>query len=163
MINNTGQKLFVMTEQDGEVLFKVNEGESFNIRSVAQTANDKYYSPNKIYIKGKFTKVMDRNEEVIEKLGKNYGAYVALHHLVKYLVPNYNVVMKNGKKYKLIDLANAMGISRQMAGKYIGQLKEINVLSEIETNKGICYAINPSYYLRGETANERVIKLFETQ
>ena len=163
MINNTGQKLFVMTEQDGEVIFKVNEGESFNIRSVAQTANDKYYSPNKIYIKGKFTKVMDRNEEIIEKLGKNYGAYVALHHLVKYLVPNYNVVMKNGKKYKLIDLANAMGISRQMAGKYIAQLKEIHVLSEIETNKGICYAINPNYYLRGETANERVIKLFEKQ
>ena len=60
MLNDTGQRLFIVTEQDGEVLFKVEKGESVNVRSVAQTKNDKFYSPkSKINIRGKFIKVMD--------------------------------------------------------------------------------------------------------
>ena len=162
MINNTGQKLIVVTEQDGEVLFKIENGESLNIRSVQQTKNDKYYSPKiKINIKGRFTKVMDKEKEIVDKLIKFPSTYIALSIMRRYIVPNYNVLMKDGKKYKCVDLAQDMNITRQMAAKHIAKLKQENILSEIETNKGKLMVLNPYYYFKGDEVPKLVLDAFD--
>jgi predicted ArsR family transcriptional regulator len=79
----------------------------------------------------------------------------------KYLVKEYNVLLKDNKKYKAVDLAKDMEISRQSAGVHIAKLKALNLLGEIETNKGRLFCLNPYYYLRGEKASEQVVKLFD--
>lgn len=162
MINDTGQKLLIVTENDGEILFKVEKGETLNIRSVKQTHNDKYYSPMIEINKGKrFIKTMIVEEnEVIEKLKNLPSVYMALNIMKKYLVKNYNVLLKNDKKYKIVDLAEEMGVSRQMASIYIKKLKELNLIAEIETNKGKVYAINPNVYFNGNEIPQRVYDIF---
>lgn len=162
MVNNTGQRLLVVTEQDGEILFGIKQGESLNVRSVKQTKNDKYFSNTiKVNIKGTFVKVMDREDEVIEMLKKYPSTYLAINIMKKYLVKEYNVLLKDNKKYKAVDLSRDMGISRQSAGVHIAKLKELNILGEIDTNKGRLFCINPYYYLRGEKASEQVAKVFD--
>ena len=74
MINNTGQRLIVFTEQDGEVLMKIGENEKLIVRSVAQTENDKTYSPKK-KITGGFKKVMDAEEMVVDLLADSPSTY----------------------------------------------------------------------------------------
>lgn len=162
MINDTGQRWHIVTEKDGEVIFTVNKGESVNIRSVKQTENDKFYSP-RIKIKGTFVKVMDREQEVVEKLKDDHSAYYAITIMRKYLTKGQNVLLKNGKKYKAVDLAKEMGITRQWAGRHIRKLKELNVIAEIETNKGKLIVMNPNYYHRGEDVEQRVYDLFENK
>lgn len=162
MINNTGQRLLVVTEQDGEILFGIKQGESLNVRSVKQTKNDKYFANTiKVNIKGTFVKVMDKEQQVIEMLKKYPSTYLAINIMKKYLVKEYNVLLKDNKKYKAVDLAKDMEISRQSAGVHIAKLKELNLLGEIETNKGRLFCLNPYYYLRGEKASEQVVKLFD--
>lgn len=163
MINDTGQKLLIVTENDGEILFKVEKGETLNIRSVKQTNSDKYYSPMIEINKGKrFIKTMVVEEsKIIEKLKDFPSVYMALNVMKKYLVKNYNVLLKNDKKYKIVDLAEEMGVSRQMASIYIKKLKELNLVAEIETNKGKVYAINPSIYFNGNEIPQRVYDIFE--
>ena len=79
----------------------------------------------------------------------------------RYIVTNYNVLVKDGIKYGVQDLAKDMKISRQMASNHIRKLKSINVLSELETDRGKLFCINPKYYFRGEEVPESVLKLFE--
>lgn len=161
MLNDTGQRLFIVTEQDGEVLFKVENGESVNVRSVAQTKNDRFYSPkSKINIRGKFIKVMDREKEVVDMFIKSPTTYLALNVMKRYIVANSNVLLKGGKKYKCIDLAEDLGITRQMASIHINKLKECNLIAEIETNKGKLLAINPYYYFRGDEVPDNIAELF---
>ena len=160
MLNDTNQRWHIVTEQDGEVIFTVNKGESVNIRSVKQTENDKFYSP-KIKIKGTFVKVMDREQFILEQLKDDPSVYLAINLMRKYLVPRQNVLLKNGKKFKTVDLANEMGISRQWATRHIRKLKELNVLAEIQTNKGRLLVMNPNYYHRGEDVEKRVYDLFD--
>lgn len=160
MVNDLGQKLLVITEQDGEILFEVNENESVNIRSEKQTKNDKYYSPP-IKIKGRFIKTMWNEKEVVDMLIKFPATYLALGVMKRYIVSNYNVLLKDGKKYKGVDLARDLGVSRQSASSHIAKLKELNILAEVKTNKGVLYCINPKYYLMGDSVPENVEKAFE--
>ena len=116
MINDTGQRLVVLTEYDAQVLFYVDEGQKFTVRSEKQAKNDKFFNASllkKVQIKGRFNKVMIDNDKVIELIGDSYGTYFALTKMSKYLVPNYNVLLKNGTKYKCSDLAKEMNITRK--------------------------------------------------
>ncbi|NCD07321.1 MAG: HTH domain-containing protein [Spirochaetia bacterium] len=163
MINDTGQKLLIITENDGEILFSVEKGETLNIRSVRQTNNDKFYSPMIEINKGKrFIKTMVIEEKnVIKKLKDFPSVYMALNIMKEYLVKNYNVLLKaDGKKYKINDLAEEIGVSRQMASRYIKKLKELNIVAEIDTNKGKVLAINPSIYFNGSEIPQRVYDIF---
>lgn len=162
MVNNTGQRLLVVTEKDGEILFGIKQGESLNVRSVKQTKNDKYFANTiKVNIKGTFVKAMDKEQEVIEMLKKYPSTYLAINIMKRYLVKDYNVLLKDNKKYKAVDLAKDMGISRQSAGVHIAKLKELNLLGEVDTNKGRLFCLNPHYYLRGECARQAVVDVFD--
>lgn len=160
MINGTGQKLLIITEQDGEILFKVEKDEIINIRSKLQAKNDKFYSPKIKINKGRFIKVMFKEEEVVKKFIKSPSTYLALNIMKKYLVTNYNVLTKNGKKYKCVDLAKDMGITRQSASIHIKRLEKENLIAEVSTNKGILFAINPEYYLVGDEVPQIILDAF---
>ena len=163
MINNTGQRLIVFTEQDGEVLMKIGENEKLIVRSVAQTENDKTYSPKK-KITGGFKKVMDAEEMVVDLLADSPSTYWALNKMKRYLRINENTLVKDGKKYKVSDLAKDMNITRQTAGLHFKKLKETNIIAEIDMGKkGTFWAINPYYYLYGDGVPEKIAKLFESK
>lgn len=160
MINNTGQKLYVIGSEDGEILFDIKQGESINVRSVAQTKNDKYFSPKtQINIKGRFLKVMDKEKELLDVLKKYPSTYLAMHIMAKYLGQN-NLIMKDGKKFKQKDLAEEMGITRQMVTIHMARLKELNVIAEIPTNRGNYWAMNPDYFCRSDSVQQIVYDTF---
>ena len=161
MVNNTGQDLIVFSEQDGEVLFKVRQGEGIRVRSEKQIKNDKYYSPQ-VKIKGSFIKVMDKEKDVVKMLLKYPSPYSALNIMKSYLVYNENILLNvDGTKYKGTDLARDMGITRQSAMAHFKRLQDMNLIAEIEVKKGKVWAINPNYYLRGETVSEKVLNAFK--
>ena len=159
MVKNLSQALLVVGEEDGEVLFKVGKNESISIRNERQTNSDKYYSPS-VVIKGRFIKVMWEEKEVVDMLIAYPSTYLALAVMKRYLVSNCNVLLKNGKKYKCVDLAEDLGITRQSASTHINRLKELNILGEVETVKGVLYCINPNYYIVGEKVPQNVLDVF---
>lgn len=162
MINKTGQRLLVVTENDGEILFSIEEGQSINVRSNAQAENDRHYSPKtKVNLRGRFTKVMESEKSIVDRFVDCPAVYMALSIMRRYIVPNYNVLMKNGKKYKYVDLAEDMRITRQMASKYVARLKQENIVAEVQTNKGKLLAINPMYYCKGDEVPQAIIDVFK--
>lgn len=162
MVNTTGQRLLVVTEEDGEVLFGIKPGESLNIRTEKQTENDKFFALNiKVQITGNFIKNMDKERELIDALREYPSTYMALNIMKQYLVKDYNVLLKENKKYKIVDLARDMGITRQGAAAHINKLKELDVVAEIDTNKGKLFCINPYYYYRGKHVSKAVVDLFD--
>lgn len=160
MINNTGQRLHIVTENDGEIIFTINKDEKFTVRSALQTQRDKYYSP-KVQVKGVFIKVMKSEKKLIELLKGSSSTYAAVNIMKHYLVSNYNVLIKDGRKYKATDLAEDMGITRQMATIHINKLKALNVLGMIETDKGKLYCLNPQYYFKGTEVPQSVLDIFD--
>lgn len=159
-INDTGQKLLIVSEADGEILNIINENEKVIIRRGKQPTADKYYSP-KVKIKGRFIKVMDDERFILDEFIDCPMSYLAINYMKRYLVPNYNVLMKNGKKYKCNDLAEDMKITRQRASHHIKILKQKNIIAEVETNKGKLLAINPEFYCASEEVPERIVRLFK--
>lgn len=83
--------------------------------------------------------------------------------MVLHICETDNCIKLDDKKsrYKLKDLASEMKISRQQASTYIKQLKDFNVVAEIEMYDGMFYAINPEYYCRSGEVPERVLKAFD--
>lgn len=161
MINNTGQELLIITAEDGELIMTVHDNEAVNVRSVKQAENDKYYSPKIKLRVGRFVKVMDKEKEVLKKLVKYPSTYFALNIMKAYLSFNNNLVVKDGKKYRCIDLAEEMEITRQMASIHLKRLQEMNFIAEVPTNRGRYWAINPDYYRRGDEIPKVVYDAFD--
>lgn len=161
MINKTGQRLLIVTEQDGEVINFVNEGETVNVRTKKQTEQDKFFSQKVKLTTGRFIKVMEKEKEVINKLVKYPSTYFALSILKCYIQFNTNLIMKDWKKYRCIDLANEMGITRQMASIHLKRLQEFNLIAEVPTNRGMFWAINPKYYRKGDELPKIVYDTFQ--
>lgn len=163
MINDKGRPLYLTDFDTGEIVQTVQNGEDFCVKSVGRVLRDKFISENTKYNVGKgFIKTMDLEIKILRELTKFPQCYVALSYLKYYTVYNVNVVVKNNKRYKCIDLAKDMGVSRQQASNYIRRLKELNVLSEIKTkDMGMLYVINPNFYQRGEFVPNNVIALFD--
>lgn len=160
MINNTGQRLHIVTENDGEIIFTINKDEKITVRSALQASRDKYYSP-KVKLTGVFIKAMNNEKKLIELLKGNSSTYMAVNIMKHYLVSNYNVLIKDGRKYKATDLAEDMGITRQMATIHINKLKSLNVLGMIDTDKGKLYCLNPHYYFKGTEVPQSVLDIFD--
>ena len=119
---------------------------------------------NKLWISGDYEPIFTNEQFLIDKYRSKPSVYLAYCKMKKYLVPNYNVLLKNGKRYKVADLAEDLQVSRQMASLYVRDLKNDNVICEIEThNKGFLFAINPWYACNGEKCDELVVKAFEKQ
>lgn len=162
MVNNTGQNLFVVTEEDGEILFKINQNESFSIKSEKQLKKDRLYS-QRVKITGRFIKTMDKEKELVEMLLDSPSTYMAISIMKRYIITNYNVLVKDGIRYRVQDLACDMKISRQMASCHIKKLKDLNVVGEIETDRGKLFCINPKYYFRGEEVPKSVLDVFNKE
>lgn len=159
---DTGQGAVLVDKATGEVMVNINDGFNINIRSPAQVENDKYWSP-RIKIKGRFVKAMiDNEDKVFEMLKELPAVYMAFNRLKKYLQINENTVMKDGHKYKTSDLAEEMGVSRQMACFYIRKLKELNLIAELDNGrKGKVLVVNPEIYLAGVEVPMKTLKLFD--
>ena len=161
---DTGQGAFLVDKATGEVIVDIDDGFNVNVRSPAQTENDKYWSPRE-KIKGRFVKVMVDNEERVFEMLKGLPAvYMAFNRLKKYLQINENTVMKDGRKYKTSDLAEEMCVRRQMACFYIRKLKELNLIAELDNGrKGKVLVVNPHIYLAGVEVPMKTLKLFENK
>lgn len=107
--------------------------------------------------------LMNNSKDVIDKLSNSHTAFYALIILCKYLLADYNLLVKDGRKFKIMDLADEMGIVRQRASDYMKRLKNENLVCEIETSTGKYWAVNPYYFCNGSGCDERVIKAFEKQ
>ena len=80
---DTGQGAVLVDKATGEVIVDIDDGFNVNVRSPAQTENDKYWSPM-IKIKGRFVKVMVDNEERVFEMLKGLPAvYVAFNRMKK--------------------------------------------------------------------------------
>lgn len=156
------ENAYMVGAETGEVKLKIAKGEKVSIRSFAQSENDKTWSP-KVKINGRFVKVMVDNEDVVFEMLKDLPAvYVAFNRMKRYLQINENTIMKDGKKYKTADLAEEMGVSRQMACFYIRKLKELNLIAELDNGrKGKVLVINPNIYLAGVEVPMKTLKLFD--
>lgn len=113
-------------------------------------------------IKDRFIKVMPAEQRFLSEFQKNPATLVALNYLKLYLVPNFNILIKDDKKYSISKLARDMGITRQSASCHIKRLKELNIVADYEYgNKGKYLAINPYCYLAGDYVPNEIVRLFE--
>ena len=142
------------------IIADIDFKEKITVRSALQTSRDKYYSP-KVKLTGVFIKSMNNEKKLIELLKGNSSTYMAVNIMKHYLVSNYNVLIKDGRKYKATDLAEDMGITRQMATIHINKLKSLNVLGMIDTDKGKLYCLNPHYYFKGTEVPQSVLDIFD--
>lgn len=152
---------FVVGRKNGEVVAELDKGMVINIRTSEQAKNDKFYSPDATIPK-KFIKVMVDERDIAKKLRESPTTYVILGIIKSYLVPNQNYLMKDGEKYKPIDLAREIGISAQAASRHFKILEKANLISEYEIKRGKVWAMNPNYYLSGATVPQRVLDLFKS-
>ena len=115
MVSVLEEDISLVSNETGEIVGVAKKGERMIIRSPAQTENDKYWSPP-VKINGRFVKYMIENEEELFEMLKDYPkVQIAFYRIIKYLKANENIVMKDGRKFKTIDLATEMGVSRQSA------------------------------------------------
>lgn len=163
MTNNFGQNLNIISEKDGECICTIHPNESFNIRSLRQTENDKYYSPSK-EIKGRFKKLMDLNiDKIVNSLKEKPAALIVLLKLSKHLEYNTNLLVKNGERYSCNDLAAEMDITKQMASRHIQTLRKANIVNEIKTKYGMRYVINPYVLNNGTQFPKAILDLFNKE
>ena len=99
-------------------------------------------------------------KDIAKMLMGNPTTYVVLGIIKSYLVPNQNYLMKDGKKYKPIDLAREIGISAQAASRHFKILEKANLISEYEIKIGKVWTMNPYYYMAGTTVPKRVVDLY---
>lgn len=154
------EDVYLVSKTTGEVVGDINEGESLSVRSVAQVENDKYWS-QQVVITKKFTKMMHDMSGLAVKFTSNPMTLLALIVMAKYLVPNQNVLKKDGKKYKIVDLAKELGVSAQACGVHFKILKQANLIAEYKSKNGNVWAINPNFCMAGQTVPKNILKLFE--
>ena len=165
MINDSGENIALIGSKSGEYFGEIRPGEKINIRSVVQQRRDKWFGGHKVVsIRGTFKKMISENlDDVLNRLKDSHTAFYALIILCKYLLTDYNLLVKDGRKFKIMDLADEMGIVRQRASDYMKRLKNENLVCEIETSMGKYWAVNPYYFCNGSGCDERVVKAFEKQ
>lgn len=155
------EDVFLVSKTTGEVVGDIREGESLNVRSVAQVENDKFWS-QQVVISKKFTKTThDLSENVVRFFKSNPMTFLAFTAMIRFLVPNQNVLMKDGRKYKIVDLAKELGVSAQACGVHFKILEQANLIAKYETKSGKVWAVNPNYCMAGQTVPKNIVRLFE--
>lgn len=144
----------------GVVYDEISKDEKISVRSVKQQRNSKLHFPRVRLKQGNFIMVMMSEKEVRQKLKNNPAAYLALCTLKDYADFDNNLLYKNKQKYKQIDLARELGVSRQTASNHFKLLMELNLIAEIPTDRGMYYAINPDYYRHGSDIPQLVYDTF---
>lgn len=148
-------------DDDGVIQGKAYKGEKLIIRSPLQQRNDKYYSPPIKLRGGSFVKVMYTEKKVMEMLKDYPSTYYALG-IIKFHIEDYDNLLKNKdkSKFKGKDLADEMNITPQMASVHFKRLKELNLIAEVPTTRGMYWAINPDYYNRSDEIPKLVYDAF---
>lgn len=163
MVNVLEEDVHLVSGETGEIIVTASKGERLIIRSSAQAENDRHWSPMRKN-NGRFIKVMEaEKKEVALRFTDSPATYLALNILRGNLQINTNLVVKeNGKKYRIVDLADEMNITRQSASVHFKKLQDANLIAEIEVRgKGKYWVVNPNYYLVGEGVPLEVWKLFD--
>lgn len=162
-MNILEEDISLVSNETGEIVGVAKKGERMIIRSPAQIENDKYWSPKRKN-SGRFIKVMEaeKKEVALKFIGKP-ATYLAFHIMSMNVQMNTNLVVKeNGKKYRIVDLAKEMGITRQSASVHIKKLQEANLIAEMEVKgKGNYWVVNPNYCLASSEIPESVYRIFE--
>lgn len=157
----TGRSVYLTDAETGEVYLKTNKDDTISVRSSEQVENDRRWGTFK-RITGRFVKMMDNSTHILKMFRDNMAVAYAMIIMKDYIQPNKNTLEKEGKKYKVNDLAKEMDITRQTAGTYFKKLKKANVLAELDMgSKGKYWVVNPDYFLVGEGVPLEVYKLFE--
>lgn len=160
-INNTGQRLRVVGEEDGVVYDTIEKGDGFNHRSKAQVENDKHYS-QLIPTKGRFVKLMIAASHVAKVFKDEPSVMLAMIIMTEYISRDQNKILKDGKKYKPSDLARDMGVTRQTASSYFKKLQKSNMIAEmVLRNKRKVWVANPEFFTVSESLPRNVFRLFE--
>lgn len=152
--------------------FKLDEKDILEIQKILKesvasiicetTEKKVFFKDKKIKLEnGNYITITKSEKKLIELLKGSSSTYAAVNIMKHYLVSNYNVLIKDGRKYKATDLAEDMGITRQMATIHINKLKALNVLGMIETDKGKLYCLNPQYYFKGTEVPQSVLDIFD--
>ena len=137
----------------------IDESEDKGFTTVTKFRNKKMKLAR---IKDRYIKSMPAEHRYLSEFQKTPAAFVALSYLKIYLMPNFNIVVKNNKKYSVSMLARDMGITRQSASLHIKRLKELNIIADYDYgNKGKYLAINPYCYLAGDYVPFEILKLFD--
>lgn len=114
------------------------------------------------HIKDRYVKVMPMEQRLLAEFKRTPASLVVLNYMKMYLVPNFNILVKDNKKYSMSKLARDMGMTRQSASFHIKRLKELNVVADYEYGrKGKYLAINPRIYLAGDYVPEEILQLFD--
>ena len=103
----------------------------------------------------------DKRNELVEKFRECPMTFLVLFKLLDYLDYETNILIKNGKPFRISDLAKDFGVSRQSASSHIHKLLEMNMLAELKTDRRKFLVVNPNYYLEGKKVPIEIIKLFD--
>lgn len=162
---NTTKSDFNIIDCNGELISVIKPQEKVSIRSAAQTMNDKNYSPQ-VKTQGCFIKVMIVDERsLIENLMQYPKTYVAWGILRLHISSDNRIMKRTDKgndRYKVVDLAKEMKISKQAAFLHIKKLKELNAISECTFDKKKYLVANPYCCQKGITIPMKILNLFET-
>lgn len=149
MINDTGTTLYILNVY-GEVFGEVAPNCSYTIRSGQQVVRDKNFPLVKTErVKGVFSRIMS-NKQIIQLLKGNRSLAYPLLVLLEYLEPKTNFLMNNGKKLKINEFCQCVGITKQRGLEIFKELKALNILGTIKTTKGQFYALNPFYFNKSD-------------
>lgn len=103
--------------------------------------------------------------DIIEELMQYPKTYVAwgilrLHISIDNRIVKYT--SKGEERYRIVDLAEEMGISRQAALMHINKLKELNAIVEAVIDNKKYFVANPYCCQKNSTVPKKIIDLFET-
>lgn len=159
------QNVYLITEEDGEWIGTIDKGNEITTRSPKQQENDKTFSPFiNINSEERFLKLITANlSKLLKETRKSQSTFFAFSVMIPYIRKNSNYLVKSDDTYFTIkDLADEMGVSRQMAYLHIKKLKSLNVIAEKQTKQGKVLVVNPYYACASKTIRRDIVDLFET-
>lgn len=77
-----------------------------------------------------------------------------------YLESEYNLVMKDGNKVRVSDIANDFNITRQAISTSLKYLEDNNVIKYLKMNRRQYICINPCYLKKEKKVAKTIYKLF---
>lgn len=149
-----GKKIIVDTET-GEILNELDIGD----RIVRQKSVD-YLKDSIEFNYGSFTKLYKGFFDALNDI--NGSECKILFKLLEYTRYETCVISyENGKKIKMVELANEMNISESTLKRGIKKLIELGIIKKGKYDDKSMYFMNPFLCFKGSRAKTAVIKMFE--
>lgn len=149
-----GKKIIVDTET-GEILNELDIGD----RIVRRKSVD-YLKDSVEFSTGSFTKLYKGFFDALNDI--NGSECKILFKLLEYTRYETCVISyENGKKIKIVELANEMNISESTLKRGIKKLIELGIIKKSKFDGKSMYFMNPFVCFKGSRAKSGVVKLFE--